>query len=125
MNFEEIINSISNLAKEHTKSGDRVEDLKDTDWLESDAFNLIIDYCKQMNYQVGSFPKNYADDDSDEITEEHWMLYVDKLSLINSDVADLHCHWVSSFWPDQFTNKEEFIDSIAQRLSGGFYDITL
>ena len=124
MNFEEIINSISHLAKEHSKSGDRVEDLKDTDWLESDAFNLIVDYCKQMNYQVGRFPKSYADD-NDEITEEHWMLYVDKLSLINSDVADLHWRWVSSFWPGQFKDKEEFIDSISQRLTGGFYEIEL
>ncbi len=96
MNFEEIINSISNLAKEHSKSGDRVEDLKDTDWLENEAFNLIVDYCKHMKYQVGSFPESIAKDDSDEITDEHWMLYIDKLTLTNSDVADLHWRWVSS-----------------------------
>jgi hypothetical protein len=53
------------------------------------------------------------------------MLYIDKLTLTNPDVADLHWHWASSFWPDQFKDKEEFVESISQRLSGGFYDITL
>lgn len=125
MNFEEIINSISNLAKEHSKSGDRAEDLKDTDWLENEAFNLIIDYCKEMKYQVGSFPESLVNDDTDEITDEHWMLYIDKLTLTNSDVADLNWLWVSSFWPDQFKDKDEFLESISQRLSGSFYDIEL
>jgi hypothetical protein len=125
MNFEEVLSAISNLAAQHSKSGDQVEDLKDTDWLENDAFNLIIDYCKEKNYQVNGFPDSITNDDSTEISEEHWMLYVDKLTLTNSDVAELHWHWVSSFWPDQFKDKEEFVESISQRLSGGFYDITL
>ena len=125
MNFEEIINSISNLAKEHSKSGDRVEDLKDTDWLENEAFNLIVDYCKHMKYQVGTFPESLVNDETDEITDEHWMLYIDKLTLTNSDVAELHWHWVSSFWPDQFKDKDEFLESISQRFSGSFYDIEL
>lgn len=125
MNFEEIINSISNLANEHSKSGDRAEDIKDTDWLENEAFNLIVDFCKGMNYQVDRFPESLANDEAEEITDEHWMLYIDKLTLLHSDVADLHWHWVSSFWPDQFKEEDEFLESISQRLSGGFYEVTL
>ena len=125
MNFEEILSAISNLAVEHSKSGDQEEDLKDTDWLENDAFDLIVEYSKHMKYQVGSFPESLINDDADEITDEHWMLYIDKLTLTNSDVADLHWHWASSFWPHQFKAKEEFLDSIDARLSGGFYDIIL
>ncbi|MBM3455258.1 MAG: hypothetical protein FJX80_08935 [Bacteroidetes bacterium] len=71
MNFEEVLSAISNLAAEHSKSGDQVEDLKDTDWLENDAFNLIIDYCKEKNYQINGFPDSIGNDDSTEISEDH------------------------------------------------------
>jgi len=125
MNFEEVLSALSNLAAEYSKSGDQVEDLKDTNWLENDAFNLIIDYCKEKNYQINGFPDSIDNDDRNEISEEHWMLYIDKLTLTNSDVAELHWHWVSSFWPDQFKDKEEFLDSTAARIGGGFYDIIL
>jgi len=123
MTKEEIFKAMNELALQHASSGDELEDLKDSDWFESQAFYLIVDYCKSMNYQVGRFPDSIANDDSTEISEKHLMLYADKLTLTNSDVAELHWHWVSSFWPDQFKDKEEFLDSTATRISGGFYDI--
>jgi hypothetical protein len=80
-----------------------------------------------MNYEVNGFPKDriQALEDDEEFSGEYWMLYVDTLTLSHSDVADLHWHWVHSFWPDQYSSREKFLSSIRGRISGGFYDVKL
>lgn len=127
MTKEEIIKAMNELALQHASSGDEVEDIKDSDWLESQAFYLIVDFCKKMNYQVGRFPNRIASENlsEDDITDEHWTLYVDILTLTNTDVTDLHWHWASTFWPKEYENKNEFIDSISARVTGGFYSVSL
>ena len=127
MTKEEIIKAMNELALQHASSGDEVEDIKDSDWLESQAFYLIVDFCKKMNYQVGRFPNRIASENlgEDDITDEHWTLYVDILTLTNTDVADLHWHWASTFWPKEYENKDEFIDSISARITGEFYSVSL
>ena len=127
MTLIEIKESISELANQHQESGSDVEDIKDTDWLEGEAFDLISDYCEKMNYEVNGFPKDriQALEDDEEFSGEYWMLYVDTLTLSHSDVADLHWHWVHSFWPDQYNNRQEFLVTIKDRMSGGFYDVKL
>jgi hypothetical protein len=44
MTIVEIKTRISELANQHQESGSDVEDIKDTDWLEGEAFDLISDY---------------------------------------------------------------------------------
>ena len=118
----EIKDAITKMAAMHAGSGDAIEDLKDTDLLEQQAFDLIISYCRKMNYKVDGFPSASVDDD---LTDEHWMLYVDKLTLHHEDVAHLHWHWVVSFWPEEFENIEAFMDMVRSRIGGSFYDVTL
>ena len=127
MSIDEIKSKITELSEQHKKSDNELEDIKDTDWLEGEAFDLISDYCEKMNYSVNGFPqdKKLDLDDDEEFSGEYWMLYVDKLTLSHSDVADLHWHWVRSFWPEQYENREEFLTSIKDRMSGGFYDVEL
>jgi hypothetical protein len=123
MNPQAIKKAITKIAVIHAQSGDTLDDIKETDFLEQEAFNLIIGYCHDLKYKVDGFPSDSTD--YDELTEEHWMLYVDKLTLVHDDVAQLHWHWVISFWPDEYKNYEVFLDMIKERIGGSFYDVTL
>ena len=119
----EIKDTITKMAAMHAKIGDEVEHLKDTDYLEQQGFDLIVAYCQEMNYQADGFPS--ASTLVDDLTDEHWMLYVDKLTLLYDDVAQLHWHWVTSFWPAEYEKFDGFMDMIKARIGGSFYDVTL
>jgi hypothetical protein len=115
--------AITVIASIHARCSDEVEDLKETDFLEQKAFNLIIEYCQKMQYKADGFPSTSTAEE--ELTEEHWMLYVDKLTLVHDDVAQLHWHWVTSFWPKEYESFEVFLDMIKERIGGSFYDVEL
>jgi hypothetical protein len=123
MDLQTIKQAITKIAAIHAQSGDSVDDIKETDFLEQEAFNFIIGYCHEMKYKVGEFP--FASTSYDELTEEHWMLYVDKLTLVQDDVAQLHWHWVKSFWPKEYESFDVFLDMIKERIGGSFYDVEL
>jgi len=123
MNPKDLKQAITVIAEMHFRAGNEIDDLKETDYLEQKAFSLIIDYCQWMNYKVDEFPP--AQIIEDELTDEHWMLYVDKLTLVHDDVAQLHWHWVTSFWPKEYESFEVFLDMIKARIGGSFYDVTL
>jgi capsule polysaccharide export protein KpsE/RkpR len=126
MDLIDIQNRITVLAKEHANTNNDIENLKDTDWLEQEALDLITEYCEKMNYQINGFPLERKEDlKDDENIQEYYRLYIDELTISKEDVANLHWYWVNSFWPEEYQNKSEFILSINNRLNGGFYDITL
>ncbi|MCA6514473.1 MAG: hypothetical protein IM577_02640 [Chitinophagaceae bacterium] len=127
MTIPEIINSIHLLAEEHRSAGNDIDDLKDTDWLESKGFQLIIDYCMNAGMLVNGFPVNIDDGflGDEEVTDEHWQLYIDHLTIVHTDVALLHFEWAHAFWPGDFKNQEELVESVQARLTGSFYDVTL
>jgi hypothetical protein len=126
MNIIDIKNRIDELAKEHANTNDEIEDLKDAEWLEQEAFDLITEYCEKMNYQVNGFPHERKEEmKDDEDIQEYYRLYIDELTMTKEDVADIHWHWVNSFWPEVYRDKSDFISAIHDRLNGGFYDITL
>jgi hypothetical protein len=123
MDPQAIKEAITKIAAIHAQSGDTLDDIKETDFLEQEAFNFIIGYCHKMNYKADGFPS--ASTDYDELTDEHWMLFVDKLTLVHDDVAQLHWHWVTSFWPDEYESLEVFLDMVKARIGGSFYDVSL
>jgi hypothetical protein len=62
--------------------------------------------------------------DEDYFCQERFMLYVDTLSLQNETVANLNWHYVNSFWPGEFKDKSDFLESIKGRIeSEVFYDV--
>lgn len=127
MTIPEIINSIHLLAEEHRSAGNDIDDLKDTDWLESKGFQLIIDYCMNAGMLVNGFPGNIDDGylGDEEVTDEHWQLYIDHLTIVHTDVALLHFEWTNAFWPGEFKSREDLVESVQARLAGSFYDIRL
>lgn len=127
MPISEIINAIHLLAEEHRHAGNDIDDLKDTDWLESKGFQLIINYCMNAGMLVNGFPGNIDDGylGDEEVTDEHWQLYVDNLTVSNDEVAELHFAWTEAFWPRQFKNKQDLIESVQARLNNSFYDVRL
>jgi len=131
MNIDTIKSKIIKLAEEHHSINDgHFEEIKSAELLESQAQDLIIDYCVNRNYLINGFPtlKEQMGEEYDEdyFTMERYQLYLDRLSLEKEDVAELTCCYVSSFWPDQFESKDEFMENIRHQInSSNFYDVDL
>jgi hypothetical protein len=131
MNISMIKDKISELAsKHHSIDGGDFKDIKSAEILESEAQELIIDYCVNKNYLINGFPtlkKELAEEyDEDYFSIERYQLYLDKLTLEKDDIAELTWCYISSFWPDWFDSKDEFIESIIYQInSGNFYDVDL
>jgi hypothetical protein len=122
MNPQDLKQAITVISGIHTRYSNMVADPEGKDFLENKAFNLIIGYCQEMKYKADGFPSDLTL--NDELTYKHWMLYVDKLTLAHDDVAQLHWHWVTSFWPAKYESFEVFLEETKNRISGG-YDIIL
>ena len=138
MTITEIKQKITELAQKHAASEENtLDDFKDEEFLEDDARHLIIKYCENQNYLINGFPtemkRRYDNDeisddeyDEDYFCSERYDLYLDTLTLEKSDVAELTWHYTSSFWPDQFDSKEDYLESIKDMVEGGgFYDVSL
>jgi hypothetical protein len=131
LEINQILEKISELAIRHKATGNNLEDLEDAEWLEFEAQDLIVEYCEQNGHQVEGFPHEkrilaLSDDFYDEeyFCRERFQLYVDMLSLQIEIVADLNWHYVSSFWPEEFKDKSDFLVSIKERIASEvFYDV--
>jgi hypothetical protein len=134
----EIKQKITALAQKHAASDENtLDDIKDAELLESDAKHLIIQYCENQGYLINGFPtemkRRYENNeisdeeyDEDYFCEERYDLYLDMLTLDKTDVAELTWHYTSSFWPDQFESKDEYLEHIKSCVDdGGFYDVSL
>ncbi|MFZ9695913.1 MAG: hypothetical protein ACO3AY_08570 [Chitinophagaceae bacterium] len=123
MNPQDVKKAITVISEIYTRYSNMVADSEGKNFLRKKAFNLIIEYCQKMQYKADGLPSTSTVEE--ELTEEHWMLYIDKLTLVHDDVAQLHWHWAISFWPDEYQSFEVFIDMIKERIGGSFYDVTL
>jgi hypothetical protein len=129
--IDSIIEKISALAVKHKAAGDNLDDLEETTWLEEEALMLIAEFCEKTGRIVEGFPHDKrvlakTDDyyDDEYFCLERFQLYVDTVSLESVIVADLNWHYVNSFWPGEFEDKSDFLESIKGRIeSGVFYDV--
>lgn len=129
MFIEEIKLRINILAQKH-KSNDEygIDEFKDSELLELEAENLIIDYCEEKKYLIQGFPtekKKIKDElDEDYFCSERYNYYLDRLTVDKEDVADLMWCYVSSFWPDYFESKEVYLLAIKEQINScAFYEI--
>ena len=122
MNPQDVKKAITVISEIYTRYSNMVADSDGKNFLGKKAFNLIIEYCQKMQYKADGLPSTSTVEE--ELTEEHWMLYIDKLTLVHDDVAQLHWHWATSFWPDKYESFEVFLGEIKKRISVG-YDVIL
>ncbi|MCH8566841.1 MAG: hypothetical protein LAT67_01200 [Balneolales bacterium] len=130
MDIKEIKSKISDLAQKHKAIKENgLDEIKNAEYLESEAEDLIINYCEGKGYQVEGFPHekrkiNSEEYDEDYFCRERFMLYLDTLILSHQDVAELMWHYNSSFWPDFYDKKENYISEIRhQRENKSLYDV--
>ena len=120
---------IKKLAQNHHATDEKgIDEFKDSELLELDAENLIITYCEEKKYLIEGFPteKRKIKDqlDEDYFCRERYQYYLDRLTVEKEDVADLMWCYVSSFWPDYFGSKIEYIETIKEQINSGvFYEI--
>jgi hypothetical protein len=131
LNKDEIILKLIDLAKKHKATGDNIDDYVFFELIESEAEELIIDYCEDKGFLVNGFPTEKRQIPEEELDEdyfcrERYQLYLDTLTTQDEDVAELMWFYVNSFWENQFDSKEEYLQSIKDNLNdGGFYNITM
>jgi hypothetical protein len=130
MSIKKIVEKIKELvAQHHATDENGIDEFKDVELLELEAENLIIAYCEEKKYLIEGFPtekKKIKDElDEDYFCIERYHYYIDCLTVEKEDVADLMWCYVSSFWPDYFESKEEYILTIDEQLNSGvFYEVT-
>ncbi len=133
MTIREIKEKITELAQKHAANDENnLSDIKDAEFLEIWAEDLIIAYCEENAYLINGFPteKRKMDleefDDEDYFCRERFHLYLDLLTCQKQDVAELTWHFTNSFWPETFESIQDFIDQAKERIDCiGFYDVTL
>jgi len=124
-----IILKIKQLAQNHYAIDENdIDEFKDSELLELEAENLIIAYCEEKKYLIKGFPtekKKIKDQlDEDYFCRKRYQFYLDCLTVEKEDVATLMWCYVSSFWPDSFESKQEYILTIEEQLNSGvFYEI--
>jgi len=122
---------LTDLAKKHKATGDNIDDYVFFELIESEAEELIIDYCEDKGFLVNGFPTEKRQLPEEELDEdyfcrERYLLYLDTLTTQHEDVVELMWFYVNSFWENQFDSKEEYLQSIKDNLNdGGFYNITM
>jgi len=126
---DEIKDRIGLLAIKHKATGDELEDFTESELIEQEAEHLIVDYCVHKGYLVNGFPSEkkllpIEELEEDYFCRERYQLYLDTLSTMYDDVAELTWHYVSCFWKEQYDNKVEYVQSLKDTL-GLFYDVKL
>jgi hypothetical protein len=120
---------IKQLAQNHYATDEKgIDEFKDSELLELEAENLIIAYCEENKYLIEGFPtekmKIKDELDEDYFCRERYQYYLDCLTIEKKDVAELMWCYVSSFCPDSFDSKQEYILTIKEQLNSGvFYQI--
>jgi hypothetical protein len=115
MNLGHIKQQITELAQQHSAIDEKsLDDFKEAEWIEEQVEDLIIAYCEQMGYLIDGFPtekKKLPEEalDDDYFCRERYQLYLDMLLLEKEDVTELMWFYTSSFWPDAFKTKDDYL----------------
>lgn len=128
MELEKIKETILELAHKHQSSDNDSHNSWESESIEQESEQLIIDYAISKGYSVNGFPPEQGTEEwkGEEITHEHYQLYVNTLALEKDDIAELMWHYSSSFWPDRFKSKEEYLEELKGMLESGImYDVEL
>ena len=116
MENTELYNKLTQLAEQHKSTGDELEDIKDSDSIEMDAWEVVYQYCLDRGYKT---PQKFLEnkpvfDDDNTFGEKKW--FIDNLIVSNADVAEIAFDLVSKFWPEEFSSKEDYIESVIEHL---------
>lgn len=128
----EIKRQIDELKLEHQQVGDDLDDYKDSDIIEHQAKQLIRDYCIDCGYMINGFPHKMMEQGTEEVDEDYFSnerygLYLDSLTLIKDDVAELQWYLTKTFWPDTHDSKGDYLEELKELLDSGvlYEDISL
>ena len=121
MEHPELYIKLTQLAEMHKATGDELEDIKDSDSIEMDAWEIVYQYCFDKDYMppVKFIENKPAFDDDNTFGEKKW--FIDTLIVSHDDVAEISYHLVSKFWPEEFSSKEDFIESTEAYLEASLY----
>jgi hypothetical protein len=121
MGHHKLYIELTRLAEQHKSTGDELEDIKDSDSIEMEAWEIIYQYCLYMKYKtpLKLLENKPTFEDVNSIGEMKW--FIDTLIVSHADVAEISYHLVSQFWPEEFSSKEDFIESTEAYLETSIY----
>lgn len=116
MEHSEIFIELTRLAEQHKLTGDDLEDVKDSDSIEMDAWEVVYQYCLDRDFKT---PQKFLENkpvfvDDNTFGEKKW--FIDTLIVSSADVSEISYHLVSQFWPEEFSSKEDYIESVIEHL---------
>lgn len=121
MEHPELYIKLTQLAEQHQSTGDELEDIKDSDSIEIEAWEIIYHYCLDMDYKtpLKLLIHKPAFEEDNIFGEKKW--FIDTIIVSQTDVAEIAYHLVSNFWPEEFSSKEDFIESTEAYLEASLY----
>lgn len=121
MEQPELYIKLTQLAVQHQSTGNNLEDIKDSDAIETEAWEIIYQYCIDLNYKtpLELLEKKPVFEDDVTFGKKKW--FIDTIIVSQADVAEIAYHLVSKFWPEEFSSKEDFIESTEAYLEASLY----
>jgi hypothetical protein len=97
---------------------------------ESYVIEIISEYCVAKGYEVDGFPfhnKTFSSDvsasSSNYFCHERYIKYLDILALQKEDVFELMYFYSSTFWLEQFYDKEQYRGVLQDYIDCDVYEI--
>lgn len=113
MIIEELKLQISELSVVH--HNDSTDDLK-AELIEEKVRDMIFKYCTANGIPVEEISENLKKLKPENDRVENELVLLDYLSVNYEEASEIIWHYISSFWPNCFENKQDFIDSAKQSL---------
>lgn len=129
MEKEVLQNKINALAQKHTQA----DELWEAETIESDVEKIVIDYCIEKGYNINGFPhklleknidiEEFCDSNGIDISDAYKQ-YLDYLIIENEDVGEIMWYYSTTFWPNQYDSKIEYINIVKTLMEseGGIKD---
>lgn len=130
MEIENCKARIKSIYEKWKNLGPSMDDDTYAEIYEGEVRDLIIAYCESKNYEVEGYPfqkrilgetdENY---DEDYFCYERDLKYLDVLATTNDDVLELMYFYICTFWEDQESSKQEYLDYLKGCVKNNVYDI--
>jgi len=130
MEIESVKNRILEIHEVWDVLGDSIDCFKYGEIHESYVIEIIADYCISKGYEVEGFPiqkRNFSSMnpayDEDYFCHDRYIKYLDVLATKKEDVFELMYFYSSTFWLEQFYDKEQYRERLLDYISCDVYEI--
>lgn len=130
MEIELIKSKILEIYKVWESLGDSIDCYKYGEIHESFVIEIISEYCESKGYEVDGFPfhkqsvsARYSANCVEYFCLERYIKYLDILATQKEDVFELMYFYSSTFWLEQFYDREQYRSILQDYIDCDIYEI--